>query len=75
MPPDEPPIKIPVDYVIISNNAVRTLSTLDRLFTYQMLIIDSSNSHYRSLKLVAEATSANVLYHSVPAQGFLQVTL
>ena len=69
------PHKLPVDYLVISNNAIRELSSLDKLFSYRMLIIDSSNSWYRAEKLAAEAKAKNVPCHSIPTQGAFQAIL
>lgn len=68
-------LKIRVDYVVVSNNAIRTLGGLDKLFLYGVLIIDSSNSRYQSQKLAAEAKAANVPCHAVLTQGAFQITL
>ena len=67
--------KIPVDYLVVSNNAVRSLSTLNRHFSYAKLIIDSSNSTYRARQLAAEATTLALPYHCVPTQGAYEILL
>ena len=67
--------KIPVDCVVVSNNAIRTLSALDHYFSYRMLIIDSSNSLRRAKKLADEAAGRAIPYHSVPAQGAFEMLL
>ncbi|WPP49933.1 ComEC/Rec2 family competence protein [Catalinimonas niigatensis] len=61
--------KLPVDVVVVCNNALTTLASLDSYFNYQKLIIDSSNSHYRAAKLAQEAEELNISYHCVPLQG------
>ena len=63
-----------VDYLVISNNAVRRLSSLDG-FSYQTLVIDSSNSRHRAQQLADEAEAKGIPYHSVPTQGALQIAL
>ena len=68
-----PPVA--ADYLIVSNNAVRRLAVLDTYFSYDLLIIDSSNSWRRAQQLAEEAQMRTVSYHSVPAQGALQLTL
>ena len=66
---------VAVDYLIISNNAVRQLKILDPYFTYGVLIIDSSNSRWRAQQLAREAHARSASYHSVPTQGALQLAL
>ncbi len=66
---------VPVDYLIVSNNAVRQLKILDAYFTYDLLIIDSSNSRWRAQQLSDEARGASIPCHSVSDQGALQLTL
>lgn len=76
LPPGRDPTStVPVDYLIVSNNAVRHLQALNRHFSYELLIIDSSNSRWRALQLADEASARSIPYHSVPAQGALQVKL
>ena len=65
---------IAVDYLVISNNAVRRLTSLDG-FSYDMLIIDSSNSLRRARQLADEAESKGISYHSIPTQGAFQIVL
>ena len=67
--------KIAVDYVVVSNNALRQLNGLNEVFSYGMLIVDSSNSRYHSQKLADEAKSANVPCHAVLLQGAFQITI
>ncbi len=66
---------LPVDYLIVSNNAVRQLKTLDNYFTYALLVIDSSNSRWRAQQLADEAHDRSVSFHSVSTQGALQLSL
>jgi competence protein ComEC len=66
---------VELDYLVVSNNAVRQLRSLDAYFSYDLLIIDSSNSHWRAQQLTEEARNTSITYHSVPAQGALQLDL
>ncbi len=66
---------VAVDYLLVSNNAVRRLATLDAHFSYDLLIIDSSNGRRRAQQLAEEARARAVSCHSVPTQGALQLTL
>lgn len=58
-----------VDYLIIGNNAVRSLESLSRNLTFGYVILDSSNSMGYANRLVAEAKQMNVPCHSVLTQG------
>ena len=71
-PLEKSSLKLMVDYLIVSNNAIRHLSSLDR-FSYDTLIIDSSNSVYQAQQLADEAKANNISYHSVPSQGAYQI--
>lgn len=66
---------VPVDYLIVSHNAVHQLQALHAHFSYELLIIDSSNSQRRAQQLSEQADAQSVRYHSVPTQGALQLTL
>jgi len=58
-----------VDYLIIGNNAVRSLESLSRNLTFGYVILDSSNSTGYASRLLAEARQMNVPCHSVLTQG------
>ncbi len=66
-----PEQKIKADLVVISHNSVKRLETLCALFDFSLLVIDSSNSPYRSQKLADEAEKLRVPYHAVSQQGAL----
>ena len=67
--------KIAVDYLVISHDAIRSLSDVNKVFDYQLLVIDGSNRYYLADKLAREAAEQNIPFHSVPTQGALQVAL
>ena len=71
--PAAPPVS--VDYLVVSNNAVRKLEALHAHFSYDLLIIDSSNGRKRAQQLTEEAQKHAIPCHSVPGQGALQLTL
>lgn len=58
-----------VDYLIVGNNAVRSLETLTRNLTFGCVILDSSNSWGYADRLTAEAKRMNIACHSVLTQG------
>lgn len=72
---NRPTSKVPVDYLVVSNNAARQIAPLDRLFSYKILIIDSSNSNYYARQLATEAKARQLDHHSVPAQGAFQAVI
>lgn len=66
-----PQQKIPacnVDYVIISNNAIRTLSMISDVKA-RRVIVDSSNSFYLAKQLASEAKDLGVNLVAVSQQG------
>ena len=74
--PDMLPVgKIVVDYLVVSHGAVKSLSDINSVFDYQMLVIDGSNRYYLAEKLAREAQQLGVTYHSISTQGALQVAL
>lgn len=64
---------IPVDYVIVTHNAIRELSHLNDLFSYEQLIIDGTNNRYTAEKLADEASREHIAYHSVPMEGAITI--
>ena len=73
--PTSPSEKITVDYLVISHDAIKSLSEVNSIFDYQLLVIDGSNRYYLAEKLVREAQQRGVVYHSVRTQGALRVAL
>ena len=65
---------VTVNYLIVGHNAVRQLSSLGKV-SYDTLIIDSSNGLRQAQRLATEAASHGIIYHSVPTQGALRLTL
>jgi competence protein ComEC len=69
------PRRLQVDYVIISNNAVRNLSDLLEQITAQKVILDSSNSTYYATKLIQESEIRAGQVYSVVHDGAFEVTI
>lgn len=63
------PASCSVDYLIIGNNAVRSLETLAGSLTFGCLVLDSSNTPGYAKRIVAEADRMGIKYHSVPERG------
>lgn len=64
-----PPDHLETDYLIIGNNAVPSLETLNRTLTFDQVILDSSNSLRYTERLTSEAEKLGVSCHSVLQQG------
>ena len=67
------PEPLPIDYLILSNNAVDDLSTATRLFEFENLIIDKSNRKYLADRLTIQAERLNLNPHSVYESGYLEL--
>ncbi len=63
--------KTNIDVLVISNNAVKDLKTICIGFSFDLLVIDSSNHRYRTQKLVRQAQEMGLSSYSVPQQGAL----
>jgi competence protein ComEC len=61
-----------VDYLIVSNNAVRSLEKVLQHIVPGTVILDSSNSFYLASRLQKEAEQLNVTLHSVRHAGSFQ---
>jgi len=69
------PSQTKVDYLIISNNAIRNLASLLKQIDASEIILDSSNSYYFATKLLAQASQLNVRVHSVWHEGAFSVQI
>jgi hypothetical protein len=58
-----------VDYLVISNNALRNLDEVIRMIDAHHIIIDSSNSMYVANDLIKGANEFNHRVHSVLHEG------
>lgn len=66
---------IAIDFLIIGNNAVRSLETLQRTVTFEHLILDSSNSRFYEDKIIREAARLGIRCYSVSRDGAFVFTL
>jgi competence protein ComEC len=62
------PMNLSVDYVIVSNNAVKKVDQLSSIKA-KMLVLDSSNSLYFANQILKQASDVNMNIHSVLHQG------
>ncbi len=67
------PKNVKVNYVIISNNAVKDLAELAGRITMDQLILDSSNAFYLSNKLFKQKKSIEASVYSVLHQGAFEL--
>ena len=63
------------DYLIIGNDAVRSLEPLQSKIRFRKLILDSSNSPRYAERIMKEAELKNIPVHSVVSQGAFVVNL
>jgi competence protein ComEC len=63
------------DFLIIGNNAARSLETLQRTVTFEHLILDSSNSRFYEDKIIREAARLGIRCYSVSRDGAFVITL
>lgn len=68
------PEGLKVDYIVISNNSIRNVSTLDQV-TCKTIIIDSSNTFYTASKILNQAATLNLPVYSVLHQGAFVIKL
>ncbi|MFZ5970685.1 MAG: ComEC/Rec2 family competence protein [Bacteroidota bacterium] len=71
----ELPDSFSVDWLIVSNNSVSSLQTLQQRANCKQLILDSSNSWYIANKLKREAEALGWKVHSVLNDGAFDYTL
>lgn len=63
--------KLQTDYLIISNNSVKNIEDLMRLFSFDQLIIDSSNSIALAENLTNQTQELGIQIHSTRLNGAL----
>ena len=69
------PEHLKVDYLIISNNSVKSLKPLSDHLNFEKLILDSSNSYRYCEQFKKEAASMSVQFHSVLGEGAFVLSL
>ncbi|HEY9117581.1 MAG TPA: ComEC/Rec2 family competence protein [Roseivirga sp.] len=62
--------KISIDYLVISNNAVSTMSEVDKFFLSKNVIIDRTNSFYVQRQLIEELKESDSNLHQVATNGY-----
>lgn len=66
---------IHADFVIINNQAVKSMEWLKEHFSFQHLIISNKNSRFYSQKMKAQAKNLGLRIHSMKEDGALKVPL
>lgn len=61
------PVNANFDFLVVSNNAIRSLDSL--LLTATVIILDSSNSSYLVKKLTSQAKDSGLMFHSTQTDG------
>lgn len=62
--------KIPIDYLIVSNNSIRSFDDIESTFFPKSVIIDRSNSFYVQSNLLEELKESEAKIHQVAANGY-----
>lgn len=69
------PDKLEVDYLVISNNAIRDLSSIVGSVKARQIILDSSNSFYKADRIVSESLDQEIKVHSTLHHGAYYSTI
>ena len=67
--PDHMDVKIALDYLVVSGNVKVTIKNILKCFKPGIVILDSSNSMWKALKLMEEARSIGVPCYNVSLSG------
>lgn len=68
------PARLSVDYLIISNNALKDIKLLAAHIDAKQILLDSSNTYYFATKLLEDAAPLGLRVHSVWHRGAFQET-
>ena len=63
------PESVAVDYVIVSNNAIKSFRQIADHINFNQVVFDSSNSYYYCERLEKEAKAMNKTSYSVLKEG------
>ena len=62
-----------VDYLIVSQNAIKDLTSIQNYIQADKIIFDSSNSFYYVDKMLKQANKLHLIVHSVLHDGAFEV--
>jgi competence protein ComEC len=68
-------IKVPVDHIVLSHNARVSVKELTTVFHYSSIIIDASNSRWKTSSWKEECRQLGIACHSVADEGAFVLTL
>ncbi len=69
------PDQAETDYLVIGNNAVRSLDQITDKIHFRKIILESSNSQYYSERIKKEAASKNMDVYAVLTEGAFHITI
>jgi competence protein ComEC len=69
------PDSISVDYLIISNNSVKSLKAISNHVEFRKLVFDSSNSYRYCERMVKEAAEIKISHYAVLTKGAFTIDL
>ncbi|WP_341834191.1 ComEC/Rec2 family competence protein [Chitinophaga pollutisoli] len=75
LPAKPPPVKIKIDYILLSHKANVNISRLEEYFTYELLIFDASLPPFRLQEWKNACNELTLRNFSVPDEGALVVNL
>ncbi|WP_421763219.1 ComEC/Rec2 family competence protein [Ekhidna sp.] len=67
--------KIVSDFIIIENQAVKSLKWLKQNFVFDQIILSTKNSRFYSQKMKEQAKELDLRLHSIKEEGSLRITL
>jgi competence protein ComEC len=69
------PDSLSVDFVIVSNNAVKNIEELSSRVQMRQLILDSSNSHYFTTQILKKSNTISAKIYSVLHHGAFELNI
>jgi hypothetical protein len=65
----------PVNLVVVSNDAIKSLTGLKGRVDFETVVIDGSNSFYLAERLIKEQEKSGLKIHSVRHEGYFEETI
>lgn len=75
LPPPKPAGKIPIDIIILSRNAKVSAQELINLFSCSTVIVDATNTHWKTRTWQRDFQKLGISCHAVSTQGAFVLTL
>jgi competence protein ComEC len=67
--------KIETDFIVINNQAIKSMKWLNENFSFERIIISNKNSNYYSRKMKRQAAEIGMEIHSMKDDGALRISL